>query len=84
MTVIAKVGRRGQITIPRAVRTWLEVDEGDAVAFVRQGDSVVLKPLNQTLLDLRGSVSVSGSQDFAAIRRQVLQKRVDERARDDD
>jgi len=32
-----------------------------------------LQPLTQTILDLRGSVPVSGAQDFTTIRRQVLE-----------
>jgi hypothetical protein len=34
----------------------------------------VIKPFTQTLLDLRGSIPVSGKQDFDAIRKQVLAK----------
>lgn len=73
---IAKVGRRGHITIPRAVRSWLGLQEGDRVAFVRSENKVFLHPLNQTLLDLRGTVSVPGLQDFDAIRRQVVENHV--------
>ena len=80
---ITKVGRRGQITIPRAVRDWLGVQEGDRVAFVRSEDKIVLHPLNQTLLDLRGSVPVPGPQDFDAIRRQVLENHVREVVEDE-
>lgn len=70
--VVSKVGRRGQITLPRSVRRWLNLTEGDRVTFVLRGDEVILQPLTRTLLDLRGSVPVSGPQDFAAIRQQVL------------
>jgi AbrB family looped-hinge helix DNA binding protein len=70
---ISKVGRRGQVTLPRNVRRWLNVREGDHVAFVRLDGGVVLLPLTKTLLDLRGSVPVAGPQDFAAIRRQVIE-----------
>lgn len=70
---ISKVGRRGQLTIPRAVRRWLGVREGDHVAFVQRADKVVLQPLSHTLLDLRGSVPVSGAQDFTAIRQEVVE-----------
>ncbi len=69
----SKVGRRGQITIPTGIRRWLKLQEGDRVAFVQRGDEIVLQPLTRTLLDLRGSIPVSGPQDFVAIRRQVLQ-----------
>ena len=47
------------------------IERGDRVSFVCRGDEVVLQPLTQTLLDLRGSVPVSGPQNFTAIREQV-------------
>jgi len=50
----------------------MKADEGDQIAFIIDGDQVVIKPIMQTLLDLRGSVPVSGKQDFDAIRKQVL------------
>jgi AbrB family looped-hinge helix DNA binding protein len=69
--VAAKVSRRGQIVIPRAVRMHLNLREGDRVAFVERGEEVVLRPLTRTLLDMRGSVSVNGPQDFDSVRGQV-------------
>lgn len=69
--IISKIGRRGQITLPRLIRHWLSLQEGDRVAFVRRGDEIVLQPLTQSLLDLRGSIPVSGPQDFDTIRQQV-------------
>ena len=80
---ISKVGRRGQLTIPRTVRRWLGVHEGDHIAFVQRENEVVLQPLSHTLLDLRGSVPVSGPQDFAAIRQQVVEARAREVAHDE-
>ena len=62
------IGRRGQITIPKAVRQSMGVAEGDRVAFVQSRGETVLRPVRQTLRDLRGSVPVSGPQDFDAIR----------------
>jgi antitoxin PrlF len=70
-----RVGRRGQITLPREVRRRINVDEGDQIAFIIQGEGVLIKPLTQSLLDLRGSVNVSGEQDFDAIRQEVVAKR---------
>jgi AbrB family looped-hinge helix DNA binding protein len=70
-----RVGRRGQITLPREVRRRIKVDEGDQIAFIIEGDQVIIKPLTQSLLDLRGSVEVSGEQDFDAIRKEVIAKR---------
>jgi antitoxin PrlF len=70
-----RVGRRGQITLPREVRRRIKVDEGDQIAFIIQGDAVLIKPITQSLLDLRGSVRVTGEQDFDAIRKEVTAKR---------
>jgi AbrB family looped-hinge helix DNA binding protein len=72
---ISKVGRRGQLTLPKEVRQKLQLKEGDHVAFYVQGEQVVLQPLTQTLLDLRGSVPVNGVQDFEAIRDKVRARR---------
>ncbi|MDI7276187.1 MAG: AbrB/MazE/SpoVT family DNA-binding domain-containing protein [Anaerolineae bacterium] len=72
MTRVTKVGRRGQMVVPASVRRLLNLREGDHVAFVRRGDEIILQPLSASLLDLRGSVPVSGPQDFEAIRRKVI------------
>ena len=69
--IISIIGRRGQMTVPREIRRSLNLREGDRVAFIRRGDEVVLQPLTNTLLDLRGSVPVTEAQDFDAIRNQV-------------
>jgi len=71
--IVSKVGRRGQITLPRTVRYWLNLREGARVAFIRRDDEIVLEPLTRTLLNLRGSIPVSGPQDFTAIRQQVVE-----------
>lgn len=71
--IASTVGRRGQITLPRAVRQYLKLQEGDRVIFARRGDEIILQPLQRTLADLRGSVPVSGEQDFGAIRQQVIE-----------
>ena len=70
-----RIGRRGQITLPKEVRRRIKVEEGDQIAFVIDGEQVVIKPVKQSLLDLRGSVPVKKEQDFSAIRKQVITKR---------
>jgi len=79
---ISTIGRRGQMTVPRAIRRLMNLREGDRVAFVTRGDEVVLQPLTQTLLDLRGSVPVAGPQDFAAVRQQVIEEQARKVAED--
>ena len=81
MTIVSVVGRRGQMTVPREIRQALNLKEGDRVAFVRRGDEVVLQPLTRTLLDLRGSVPVSGPQDLEAVRHKVIQEQAEKAAR---
>lgn len=71
-----KVGRRGQITLPKEVRRKIHVEEGDQIVFILDGEQVLIKPVTQTLLNLRGSIPVSGEQDFDEIRKQVLSKQV--------
>jgi AbrB family looped-hinge helix DNA binding protein len=79
-----KVGRRGQITLPRLIRHRLGLREGDLIALLTQDDQVVLRPLTQTLLDLRGSVPVSHPQDFSVIRKQVIASRGKNHIQDED
>jgi AbrB family looped-hinge helix DNA binding protein len=71
---ISIIGRRGQVTIPRAIRRSLNLQEGDHIAFIRRGNEVILQPLTHTLLDLRGSVPTVEPQDLAATREQVTQE----------
>ena len=84
MAIISTVGRRGQITLPRAIRQWLNLKEGDHVVFARRGDDVILQPVKHTLADLRGSVPVAGEQDFNAIRRQIVAAHAQRVAGDED
>ncbi len=70
-----RVGRRGQIVLPKEVRQKIGVKEGDQIAFIIDGEQVVIKPITKSLLDMRGSVKVKGEQNFEKIRREVLTKR---------
>ncbi|MBM3189603.1 MAG: AbrB/MazE/SpoVT family DNA-binding domain-containing protein [Chloroflexi bacterium] len=72
--VVSRIGRRGQVTIPKLVRDWLGIEEGDHIVFLRHGESIVLQAMNKTLLDLRGTVPVGGPQDFELIRREVREQ----------
>lgn len=71
MTLTAKVGKRGQMTLPREVRTRYRLTEGQAVAFVVKHGELTLVPLRQTLFDLKGSVKAGETSDLEAIREQV-------------
>jgi hypothetical protein len=51
---------------------------------MQRGDEVILQPLTRTLFDLRGSVPVSGAQDFTTIRQQVIETHVQKVVHDED
>jgi len=74
------ITRKGQVTIPKAIRDRLNAREGRRVRFVVRGDEVVLRLDEGTVLDLRGSVKGPGrTQDSDAIRaavRRAVGKRV--------
>jgi antitoxin PrlF len=66
------ITRKGQVTIPKAIRDRLGVKEGEKVLFVMRGEEVVLKVVKGTILDLRGSVQPSSRpEDFEKIRQSV-------------
>ena len=52
----AKVTYKGQITIPKAVRDALNIEEGDSVTLQIEGDHAILKPLKKkALLEFYGA-----------------------------
>ena len=65
------IGRRGQVTIPSIIRRKLGIKEGDRISLQVQGNDLVMRPVTQTLLDLRGCIPVQTGQNFDAIRQQV-------------
>jgi antitoxin PrlF len=78
----SKLTSRGQTTIPKSIREYLGLESGDRVLFVLKEDEVVLQPVRNTLLDLKGSVDPRGiHEDFDEIRAEV-RKRVSERRKD--
>ena len=62
------------MTIPKEIRDSLGIQQGDRVFFVQRGDEVVLKVLQGTILDLKGSVSVTAPQNFDEVRRKVKRR----------
>lgn len=46
----AKVTYKGQITIPKAVREALNIEEGDSVMLKIEGDHAILRPLKKKAL----------------------------------
>ena len=79
--ITAKVGRRGQLTLPKEIRETLDIQEGQRVAFVKRGGSISLLPLNESLSDHFGSIEVEGPQDFDALRAEARRRKAQERAK---
>ncbi len=56
MDVAARVSCKGQITIPKAIRDALSLDDGDQVLFRLEGDRAVIAK-TPSLLELEGTLS---------------------------
>ena len=71
----AKLSSKGQTTIPKEVRDYLHLSPGDRVLFVIREEEVLLQPVTQTLLDLRGSIKPRRRpEDFDAVRQEVKKR----------
>lgn len=61
MEVSARLSSKGQVTVPRAVREALSLEEGDRVVFRVEGHRAVLAR-TQELLAMAGSVTVPAAK----------------------
>ena len=64
------VTRKGQVTIPKTIREFLNIHPKDRVEFVRKGYRVLLVTV-KTLKDIRGVVPSKGKIDFDEKRRRA-------------
>jgi AbrB family looped-hinge helix DNA binding protein len=72
---LAKITSKGQMTIPKRIRDYLRLEPGDRVVFVQRDGEVILRPVTQTLLDLRGSIKPRRQpEDFDLVRQQVKKR----------
>lgn len=72
---LARITSKGQTTIPKEIRDYLQLAAGDRVMFVQRDGEVILRPVTQTLLDLRGSVKPRRRpEDFDRVRQEVKKK----------
>lgn len=78
------ITRKGQVTIPKAIRDEVDLAIGDRVSFVVRDREVVLRARRGSILDLEGSVTPRRQpEDFDQARQAVLRQRA-ERAADRD
>jgi antitoxin PrlF len=72
----ARITFKGQVTIPKKVRTALGIQAGDLVIFSVEGEKAVLEPfIKKSLLDFYGTLPVKRKYPgFEATRREVHQK----------
>ena len=61
MDVAAKVTSKGQVTVPKAVRDALGIEEGDEVVFRVEGNQAVLARTPR-FLDLAGAIRVPAAK----------------------
>ena len=71
-----KITYKGQVTIPKKIRTALAIKEGDSVIFSVEGDHAVVMPIKKkALVDFYGSLPATrpypGSE---AVRKEVHDK----------
>ena len=61
--MLSAVTTKGQVTIPKPIRDALGISANDRVAFIREGDRVILQPI-RTLKAFRGAVQTKGRGSF--------------------
>jgi AbrB family looped-hinge helix DNA binding protein len=68
---------KGQMTIPKEVRNALHLKPSEKVIIVVEGNHAVIKPLRGNILDIGGSIKLSGKEkpvDFHKVRQEVKKK----------
>ena len=69
------ITRKGQTTIPKEIRTFLNLEPNDKLFYIIEGEKVVLKPLRGDILELRGGVPAKGQPaDFDKILKTTRKK----------
>lgn len=61
--MMSTVTTKGQVTIPKPIRDAMGIIPNDRVAFIREGERVLLQPI-RTLKAFRGTVKTKGPGSF--------------------
>ena len=75
---VRSLTRKGQVTVPKAVRDLLALEPGASVSFeVDQGQRVILRRAAPSLEDIYGSVKpLSRPEDFERLRDEAIEEHV--------
>ncbi len=77
----AVITRKGQVTIPKAIRDEVDLEVGDRVSFVVRDGDVVIRARRGSILDLEGSVKPRNQpEDFEQVRQTALRQRAERAA----
>ncbi len=69
------ITRKGQTTIPKAIREFLGLKPNDKLFYLIEDDKVILKPLRGDILEIRGVVKPrKRPEDYEQIRKIVQEK----------
>ncbi len=71
--MMVTVGSRGQITLPKSLRQRMRIKPGDSITLTEIDDYIMLRPITDTIFDLRGVVLISRPQDLADVREKARQ-----------
>lgn len=72
MILKSKITSKGQITLPKEVRKFLNVQEGNVVIFEKENDKIVIKPA-KTLRDFKGVLkNIHTEENYDAIRKKRI------------
>jgi len=79
-TELATVTSKGQVTIPKAIRDALGIQQRDRLLFLLEDDRVVITPVRRRpLSELRGSLPATRSDDGHQAIREQLRRELGER-----
>ena len=68
MSVVSKIGSRGQVTLPKDIRKRFGFEAGQSVAFVIKKGELTLVPLKHTLFDFEGALGDTEVADLEQVR----------------
>jgi AbrB family looped-hinge helix DNA binding protein len=63
---VVRVGRRGQMVLPKAVREALGLNEGDQLWVEVEGNRVILRPVSSLVRESLGSLRGTWGEEIAS------------------